>query len=107
MCQSRACSFFAKFHRLITDEGAGKETLCTKGASGLRPCLQCKNVVLHQEEVLADYDDANYLVPLWCADWSQFDPLSSDEFLQQYDDLASLRGSTTHANIKRLERGMV
>ncbi|MCP4447982.1 MAG: hypothetical protein GY811_22000 [Myxococcales bacterium] len=97
--------FFAKFHRLIADEAAGKETFCTKGAAGLRPCLQCKNVVLDQAECLADYDDDDYLVPLWCADSSRFDPLSSDEFLQQYDDLASLRDTTTRANIERLEPG--
>eukprot|EP00959_Pyramimonas_sp_CCMP1952_P046339 967612-Pyramimonas_sp.AAC.1 len=32
------------------------EEPCAKGAAGLRPCLQCKSVVLDQAECLADYD---------------------------------------------------
>lgn len=61
---------FVKFHRLLCDEGAGKSIWCVKGASGLRPCMHCKNVVMLAEAGggLKDFDDQDYLVDILCSD---------------------------------------
>ena len=56
--------FFAIFHRMVMDEAAGKDTWGTKGASGLRPRMACKNVCLSQDDPLSAHDANNYLVPL-------------------------------------------
>jgi len=62
---------FVKFHRLLCDEGAGKAVWSVKGASGLRPCMHCKNVVAVEEEAagsLTSFDDQGYLVDIACSD---------------------------------------
>ena len=61
---------FVKFHRLLCDEGAGKSIWCVKGASGLRPCMHCKKVVMLAEAGggLKDFDDQDYLVDILCSD---------------------------------------
>ncbi len=40
--------FFARFRRILSDEAAGKAVFCVKGALGLKPCMDCKNVVALQ-----------------------------------------------------------
>ena len=53
---------FAKLSNLLADEAALKASFATKGASGLRPCLLCKNVVMKGE--LRLHDTTGYLVSI-------------------------------------------
>ena len=97
-------TFHARFHRMIMDESAGKDTLCLKGSAGLRPCMNCKNVVLKQADSLADHDASGYLVPLTCADDSAFDPQSDTEILEAYDNLVHCKPFLSAARFGELER---
>ena len=53
---------FAKLSNLLADEAALKASFQTKGHSGLRPCLLCKNVVMKGE--LRLHDATGYLVSI-------------------------------------------
>ena len=94
---------FARVHRILMDEGAGKDTFCAKGSSGLRPCWQCKNVVLNQEDNLADHDPSGYFVKLSCCTPDKFDPQTSSEYIASYDNLVSLKGSISNARWEKLQ----
>ena len=94
---------FARVHRILMDEGAGKDTFCAKGSSGLRPCWQCKNVVLNQEDNLADHDPSGYFVKLSCCTPDKFDPQTSSEYIASYDDLVSLKGTISNARWEKLQ----
>ena len=74
--------FRAKFHRALLDDAAGKECFKYKGASGIKMCHQCKNIVAPQgggESCLASYDAEGYLQPASCSDVRLFDPQSSED----------------------------
>ena len=86
--------FFCKFLRLLSDEAAGKAVISVKGASGIRPCLDCKNVVALGDDVnpsLASTDNTGYLVDIACADSARFDPQTDADLWQAHDRLATLK----------------
>ncbi len=79
--------FFARLANVIADEAALKQGLDCKSASGLRPCVQCKNVLLRNSDI-ANRDQTGYLIELTCSDASRFD-LASDQDLFDATDLLS------------------
>ena len=75
------CLFFSDLTNVIADEAALKVGIDCKGASGLRPCAMCKNVMLKGSDV-ASRDASGYLVEMtttdidrfdWCSDQDMFD----------------------------------
>ena len=98
--------FFATFCRLLSDEAAGKAVWCVKGASGLRPCIDCENVVACRENSVVDFDDSGYLVDITCSDRTRFDPMSDQDLLRSHDLLSALKAAgVTRAEFERVEKG--
>jgi hypothetical protein len=86
---------FARYRRLLSDEAAGKSVWCVKGAAGIKPCMDCKNVVCKATDgrSLTNFDDGDYLVDISCSDASRFDPMGPDALWHSHDVLANLKAS--------------
>ena len=86
---------FCKFHRFLSGEGAGKAVWCCKGASGIKPCIGCKNVVqlAEGEESLTKVDGSGYLVDIACWDTARFDPMSDTDVFTAYDGLVAMQAA--------------
>jgi len=69
--------FFAVLKNIIGDEAALKQAYDNKGASGLRPCPLCKNVVMKGSD-LVPHDRSGYLVEITCPSLDRFD-VATDE----------------------------
>jgi hypothetical protein len=87
--------FFARYRRLLSDEAAGKSVWCVKGAAGIKPCMDCKNVICKAADGLSltTFDDGDYLVDISCSDASRFDPMDPDALWHSHDVLAALKAS--------------
>ena len=85
--------FYAVHGRMPYDEAAEKQVWDVKGASGLIPCYECRNVVLKQEgRCLVNFDSTGYLQPLSCTDVTKFDRMTDELVWSTYDCLAARRG---------------
>lgn len=63
----------ARFACMVSDESAIKQVLLAKGASGMKPCVCCKNVV-SRTSGLAAYDATGYIVPVTSVEEHRWDP---------------------------------
>lgn len=87
---------FAQLRNILADEAALKLAFDSKGASGLRPCPVCRNVVASGSD-LATRDASGYLVEIHCADaqrlefCSDADIWRSADLLRQSKDTLSSR----------------
>lgn len=84
---------FAEFHRILGDEAAVKAAIAAKGASRLKPCIHCKNVVAKAVEgqpSLADCDSEGYIVDVACADPTRFDAMSDADWHNAHDMLQAI-----------------
>ena len=98
---------FLQFGKLLADEAAGKCVWDVKGASGLRPCFDCKNVTLIEAGRaggMVRHDAANYLVDISCHDASLFDPMSDADLWHAHDTLTRLRGMMGATPFKECEK---
>ena len=94
--------FYAVHGRMPYDEAAEKQVWDVKGASGLIPCYECRNVVLKQEgRCLANFDNTGYLQPLSCTGVSKFDRMTDELVWSTYDCLAARRGEDA-ANAQKM-----
>ena len=89
------------FGHFIADEAAIKSTWSFKGASGLRPCLRCKNIVSARSN-LAHGDD--YLLDITASDPSKFDPTDDQYIWKLFDDLHQRAATSTRRDFEILER---
>ena len=78
---------FARLSNILGDEAALKSIWSSKGAAGLFPCFNCKNVTLHSCE-LAQFDRGDYLVSIAHADAASFDAASNEDHWEKHDMLA-------------------
>ena len=78
---------WARVRRILADEAACKAVWCTKGASGIRPCCDCKNVVSDRSDL---HKHDTQLVPLSCVEPSLFDPMPHDGLHRTHDMLAAM-----------------
>ena len=76
----------ARLSNLIADEAALKASLCAKGASGVKPCLQCKNIVM--KGPLIQHDASNYVRNICCSSVKDFDIASDTDIWALADFLA-------------------
>ena len=83
--------FFARLGNIIADESALKMAFDAKGASGLRCCPGCNNVMLRGSD-LAERDRSGYLVELTCADLTKFDWSSDEDIVESIDLLLRSKG---------------
>lgn len=77
--------------------------LSIKGASGIKPCVKCANVLM-KSSGLADRHAG--LVEIDCADRCQFVSQGDRDVWRHYDQLGALKGNTTVVNFERHERAM-
>ena len=95
--------FWAKLSNILGDEAALKSTWSVKGASGLKPCMLCKNVCA-QRSGLPQHDVNNYLVDLACSDFSKFDLCTDNDLWQMQDTLLAQQPVLSNAALDRLEK---
>lgn len=93
---------FAKLLCVIADESAIKHTFAIKGASGLLPCLKCKNVVLANHEILEN-DQSNYFVDISAV--TGFDFTTDADLWEKFDKLVALKaGGASNAKLEQMEK---
>ena len=93
---------FAKLFCIIADESAIKHTYAVKGASGLLPCLKCKNVVLANHGILEN-DRSQYFVDISAIEG--FDFTTDADLWEKYDKLVALKaGGANNAKLEQMEK---
>ena len=75
--------FFAKLTNLLADDDALTKVYCVKGAGGLLPCLECKNVLAADRSVVP----GGYFVTVACSDPKRFDMLDDQDQWDRVDQL--------------------
>jgi len=95
--------FFARMSNVIADEAALKEAYDSKGASGLRCCPGCKNVMLRGSDV-ASRDASGYLVEFTCSDLDKLDWASDEDMFGAIDLLLASKGTMGVGAFDRLEK---
>jgi len=89
---------------LLLDESAMKFTWDCKGASGIKPCFKCKNV-LSKRRGRSRLDSLdNYFVDVSCADSSKFDVLTDEEVWQLVDEIQAATATMSNKQLDRLEK---
>ena len=84
----------------MADEKAHKEVWCCKGASGLKRCLECKNIA---REVLIVELDRIGMLGISCTDDARSDRHTDESVFEMRDHLqATLDGGATNAEMKQL-----
>ena len=94
---------FIRCGRLLADEAAGKTVFNFRGASSLRPCMACKNVV-SKRSGLADQDDRSYLVSISCADYSRFDLMSDTDMSAAWAQLENMESTLRRADFDKVQQ---
>ena len=95
---------FGKLLCLIADESAIKHTYATKGASGLVPCMKCKNVVLIGHDILEN-DASGYFVDLSAT--SGFDLATDADIWAKFDKITSMKtAGATAAALQQMEKAL-
>ena len=90
--------FFVALSNIIADEAALKLAFDCKGASGLRCCPGCKNVMLRGCGV-APLDGSGYLVEYTCSDADKLDWAVDDDIFGAIDFLLRSKGNmAAHAH---------
>ena len=99
---------FFKLGNLLYDEAACHLSLSTKGASGLFPCVGCKDVYGRLpeqiEEPLSAHDTSSTLRDITCGDPREFDARTDEDLWFAADLLTTLRGRLTHQQFAEQER---
>jgi hypothetical protein len=89
----------AEFAAWLADERAIKDLVSCKGASGLKPCISCRNVV-NRTTPAAD----GYLVHIDCPETHRFDRQTVDSLNEMVADLLLKHGAVTRAEFNTLEK---
>lgn len=84
----------------IYDESAQKHTNENKGASGLKPCLTCKNI-LKKGSNLADRDD--YFLEISSCEVGKFQSSSDAEIFEAVDSLLLAHGRVSEKRLEQME----
>jgi hypothetical protein len=99
--QGREAHIRAQFGCWLADEKAIKEIVHCKGASGIKPCISCKNVV-NRTEVESD----EYLVHISCPDVARFDRHSHLSMTAMVQELNTKRPTATAKEFAFLEKAL-
>ena len=73
---------FAEFRTHLGDEAALSRGLSCKGASGMRPCTKCANVLKKDSDVTSPH-----IVEIDCIECQQFVANTDEEIWRQWDQL--------------------
>ena len=86
----------AVFAGFLADDEAHTQLAGLKGAQGIMPCLECKNVTTIASEHLDDY-----LVNIDCGYAEKFDPHTNDSIFERADELQALFESNRKSDYER------
>ena len=93
---------FATLSNILGDEASLKGMFASKGASGTKPCLLCKNVVAKGS--LQQHDSSGYLVSISACSLELCDQASDEEIWAIADNLAHAAGVCTKTELRKLEK---
>lgn len=96
---------FARLANVLADEAALKIAFDWKGASGMRPCLLCKNLVASGSD-LAERDPTNYLVELGSPGCLRCDRASDQELWAAAEMLRSANGAMAAKQFAHLQMSL-
>ena len=91
--------FFAHFRAHLGDEAALSRGLSCKGASGIRPCIRCANIVKKGSQVRNPG-----VVEIDCFDEEKIVANTDDEVFRQYDSLKASEGVVSKAELERRQK---
>ena len=94
---------FASLANVLGDEAALKAVWGAKGASGMKPCMLCKNLVMKGNEVASSATE-DYLVTITCSEVSRFDRCSDNDIWQLVDYMAAQEGVRSRASFDDLQK---
>jgi hypothetical protein len=77
---ARVVKFQALKTVLLVDYAAAAGSWSAKGASGTRPCIGCKNVLLWRSHLEQFANPDGYLVSICCSDPSKFDVMTDEDY---------------------------
>ena len=97
--QNKLITVRADFGGFLADEKAHKELLNIKGASGMKCCPTCKNVVR-----FLDTDSSQYLVDLKCCKYSKFDYHTNASFYECVDHLRQEKANMSKKQFDELQK---
>lgn len=86
---------------LLGDEAALKSTWSTKGASGVRPCMFCANLVSGHSGLAVG---SARLVDVSCSEPNRFQPTTDNAVWESWDALAAEKARRTRTDWALLER---
>ena len=92
-----------ELHNLIADEDALHKIFSSKGATSIRPCLLCKNV-LKFETVLHDYIDKGYFTNISESSVQKFDQVSNHDLYAVADNLQREFGQMRQTEFEDLQK---
>ena len=90
-----------RLSNVLADEEALHLSTDFKGASGVVPCIKCKNVTSANHS-LAGHDTTGYIVDIREADFRKFDARTDQDVWNTYDILATAHRDTTRGCKGRL-----
>ena len=90
-----------KISNVLADESALKSVFGCKGASGIRTCILCQNVVSISSNLV---EGQHYLVDLSCSDPTLFHPATDESVWALYDNLAHQRAHLGKGAYEQLEK---
>ena len=93
----------AELRLMISDEGALKQTLMCKGASGNKCCIMCRNCVLHASELWKHGDG---LVSHVEHEFGRFRPHSDETLWSVCDHLAAKKPHLRKGEFAQLEQSL-
>jgi len=94
----------AVLHMCIADEAALKDQYSFKGASGVKPCFCCRNVISHDRGRERARPIGDYVVTICCGDTTKFDLATDEDIWRTYDNLKAMVGVVNKTNIDKLEK---
>jgi hypothetical protein len=103
-CTGSTFLLFAELGATLTDESADKDMYNVKGASGMKPCRLCKNVLLTRLGIMQNNDP--YFVDLQCIDPTRFDEHDNDSVWESVDLLRNFRGPPKLLKVEEQKLGI-
>ena len=77
--------------------------LSIKGASGIKPCIKCSNILMKNSGLADRHVD---LLEIDCTDRNKFISQSDQDVWRHYDQLGAMKGHTTVANFEMHQKAM-
>ena len=93
----------SKWCRTIADGGAHRAFFNIKGASAIRPCPICRNVLKKNHKAARR---SRYAVDISCTNYKKFDYCTDADYFANYDRLAAAHGVLGAGKFKALEQAM-